>query len=462
MRKTRTRSWIVLLLTLCFFAGIIYHTVNLSIHAEEWSSQTTNGHLSDSNGLAYAGEITDRNGTVLAESINGVRTYNGDETLRKSMLHAVGDDTINIATAVQSAYRSELSGYSFVYGLGLPDELQSGRNIRLTLDSDVCKAAYEALGDDKGAVFAYNYKTGEVICMVSTPTYDPANPPEDVETEEYDGVYLNRALSASYTPGSVFKLVTAAAALENFSEKELENRYYDCIGEDTIGDDSITCYAAHGHVNFKEALSLSCNCYFAHLAVDLGADKLTKQAEKMGFNSYISIDKSKSTMSVFDVSNADENDLGWAGVGQYTTLTTPINMAVNAAAIANGGIPVMPYTVQSISLPFGISEEETQAVEGEHRMSETVAESLTEIMDYTVETNYGKWVYPDVDVCAKTGTAEIGSGKAAHAWFVGFTTDKDCPIAFAVIVENGDSGYQAASPVASAVLSAIRQYTYPK
>lgn len=456
MRKTRTRSWIVLLLTLCFFAGIIYHTVNLVTHAEEWSSKTTNAHLSNSNGLAYAGKITDRNGIVLAESVDGIRIYNDDETLRKAMLHAVGDNSINIATAVQSAYRSELSGYSFLYGLGLPSELQSGRNIQLTLDSNVCKAAYEALGDNKGAVFVYNYKTGEVVCMVSTPTYDPANPPEDVETEEYDGVYLNRALSASYTPGSVFKLVTAAAALENFSEEELEERYYDCAGQDIVGDDTVTCYSVHGHVNFKEALSLSCNCYFAHLAVELGKDKLTKQAEKMGFNNYISIDKSKSAKSIFDVSKADENDLGWAGVGQYTTLTTPINMAVNAAAIANGGVPIMPYTVQSVSFPFGILGEKTQAVEGERRMSKSTANTLAEIMDYTVETNYGKWSYPGVDVCAKTGTAEVGGGKAAHAWIAGFTTDEDCPMAFAVIVENGNSGYLAASPVASAVLSAIR------
>lgn len=462
MRKTRTRSWIVLLLTLCFFAGITYHTVNLAVHSEEWSSKTTNAHLADSNGLAYAGKIADRSGVVLSESVNGVRVYNSDETLRKAMLHAVGDDTINISTAVQSAYRSELSGYSFLYGLGLPSTLQSGRNIQLTLDSNVCKAAYEALGSNKGTVFVYNYKTGEVLCMVSTPTYDPSDPPEDIETNKaYEGAYLNRALSASYTPGSVFKLVTAAAALENYSEAELAERYYDCTGQDVVGDDTVICYSVHGRVNFTEALSLSCNCYFAHLAVELGEEKLTAQAEKMGFNDYISIDKNTSAKSTFDVSGADENDLGWAGVGQYTTLTTPINMAVNAAAIANGGVPIMPYTVKSVSLTFGIAGEATQAVEGERRMSESTANALAQMMDYTVQNNYGKWSYPDVDVCAKTGTAEVGSGNAAHAWIVGFTTDEDCPLAFAVIVENGNSGYYTASPVASAVLSAVRQYVYP-
>lgn len=460
MKKTRTRSLIVWILTLCFFAGILYHTFNLTLHAERWSSQITNGHLSDGNGLSNAGKITDRNGTVLAQSIGGVRLYADDEILRKATLHIVGDNSINISTAAQSVYRSELNGYSFVYGLGLPSTIQSGRNISLTIDGNVSKAAYEALGDRKGAVFVYNYKTGEVICMVSTPTYDPQNPPEDVNTDEYDGVYLNRTISASYTPGSIFKLVTAAAALENYSQQELENRVYECVGHDTIGDDTVTCYDVHGTLNFKEALSNSCNCYFAHLAVDLGKEKLTKQAEKMGFNSSVDIDAITSADSIFDVSNADTNDLGWAGVGQYTTLTTPINMAVNSAAIANGGIPVMPYTVSSISLPFGISSYKTKSVQGERRMSESSANILADIMDYTVETNYGKWNYPNVDVCAKTGTAEVGNGKAAHAWITGFTKDEDCPLAFAVIVENGNSGFFAASPIAAAVLEAAREYVY--
>ena len=451
MKKTRTRSIMVLIMTLAFFAGMAYFMVNLIIHSAEWSSMPQNGHISSSNGLEKAGKIYDTNGVVLAESIDGERVYNSDEAIRKACLHVVGDDTINISTAVQTVYRSELSGYNFVSGLGLPSSMTSGRDITLTIDSKVQKAAYEALGSNKGAVVVYNYKTGEIVCMVSTPTYDPENPPSDINTnEEYEGAYLNRAISASYPPGSTFKLVTAAAALENIEGVE-ERKYY-CTGKDTIGDDVVTCFSVSGEVDFKNALSQSCNCYFAWLAVDLGSDKMTEQAEKMGFNSSITFDNIPTVKSTYNVSEADENDLGWSGVGQYTTLETPMNMTVISAAIANGGTPVMPYLVKSISQPFGIPSDENSSSLGSEMMSEDVAEKLYDMMDYTVEVNYGKGTFPDVDVCAKTGTAEVGGGKYAHAWITGFTTDEDCPLAFSVIVENGNSGYLVAAPVAAKVL----------
>lgn len=453
MKKTRTRSVMVLIMTLAFFAGLIYFVANLTVHSTEWASMPQNEHLSDSGGLENAGKIYDVNGVVLAESIDGKRVYNSDEEIRKACLHVVGDDTINISTAVQTVYRSELSGYNFIFGLGMPSGISSGRDITLTIDSEVQRTAYQALGSNKGAVIVYNYKTGEIICMVSTPTYDPENPPEDIDTnDEYEGAYLNRVLSASYTPGSTFKLITAVAALENM--EDIEEREYYCTGSDIVGDDEITCYSVSGEVDFQEALAQSCNCYFAKLAVELGKDKMTEQAEKMGFNSSVEFDNIETVNSTYNVSEADENDLGWSGVGQYTTLETPLNMAIISAAAANGGTPVMPYVVKNISQPFGIPSDDNTSSEGPEMMSETTAQKLYEMMDYTVETNYGKYIFPDVDVCAKTGTAEIGGGENAHAWITGFTKDEDCPLAFSVIVENGNSGYLVAAPVAAEVLQA--------
>ena len=215
MKKTQTRSLMVLLMTFAFFAGLIYHTVNLWTHSVEWASVPENAHLSDSNGLEKAGIIYDRNGVILAQSIDGKRIYNEDEVTRKACLHIVGDDSTNIATAVQTIYRSDISGYDFVFGLGLPNTIKQGKNMTLTIDSQVQKAAYEALGSYKGAVFVYNYKTGEIICTASTPAYDPQNVPEDIETnDQYEGAYINRALSAAYPPGSTFKLVTSAAVID--------------------------------------------------------------------------------------------------------------------------------------------------------------------------------------------------------------------------------------------------------
>ena len=454
MKRTRTRSIMVLIMTLAFFAGLAYFVVNLAVHSAEWSSKPQNSHLSDSNGLENAGTIYDINGVVLAESVDGKRVYNDDEEIRKACLHVVGDDTINISTAIQTAYRSELSGYNFIFGLGLPSSMSSGRDITLTVDSNVQKAAYEALGSYKGAVVVYNYKTGEILCMVSTPTYDPQNRPSDIDTnEQYDGAYINRAISASYPPGSTFKLVTAATALENM--ENVKDRTYYCSGSDTIGGEEVTCYQASGEVDFKNALAESCNCYFAQLALDLGKDKMTKQAKKMGFNSSIEFDNIETVNSTYNVSDASDNDLAWSGVGQYTVLETPLNMAVISAAIANGGTPVMPYIIKNMSLPFGMQAADKTSSTGSQMMSENTANTLYDMMDYTVETNYGKSYFSDkLDICAKTGTAEVGGGKAAHAWVTGFAKDEDCPLAFSVIVENGDSGYSVAIPTATAVLDA--------
>lgn len=451
MKNTRSRSMMVLVLTLAFFAGLIYHAVNLILHSSEWASMPTNAHLTDTGGLAFAGTIFDRNGVVLAESVDRKRVYNSDEEIRKACLHLVGDDSTNISTAVQTLYRSELSDYNFIQGLGVPDSMKRGRDMTLTIDSELQKTALRALGGYKGAMVFYNYKTGEIMCMVSAPTYDPANVPEDIETnDDYEGAYLNRALSAAYAPGSTFKLVTASAALAELSDAEQITHY--CEGSEIIGDKEVVCYQASGEVDLKNALADSCNIFFGHLAVSLGKDNMTHHAEKAGFNRYRMVDGARTARSVYDVKEASENDLAWSGVGQYTVLETPLNMAMISAAIANGGTPVKPYFIQKMEGVFGTAGKEGKTELDEPIMSRRVAEKMTEMMAYTVSVGYGKdYVSPSLNVCAKTGTAEVGDGRA-HAWITGFCQDEDCPLAFSVIVEYGDSGYSVAIPAAREVL----------
>ncbi len=451
MNKIRNRSLIVWLLVIAFIGGMIYFSVSLITNADVWASKPQNAHLG-TDGMGEAGTITDRNGDILAYSENGGRYYSSDESTRRALLHTIGDEGRSIGGAVQNVYRSELSGFSFIFGLGLPDGLTFGRNIRLTIDSEISRTAYEALGYNRGAVFVYNYKTGEIIAKVSTPTYDPENIPDIEGNDEYEGVYVDRSINATYPPGSTFKLVTSAAALENMSEEELDSRTYSCTGSDTIGGNTVTCYEAHGEENFKEALAHSCNCYFAQLAVDLGADKMTKQANKMGFNKSVSIGDIDTAESKYDVSDADLNELGWSGVGQYTDLASPMTMAVISGAIANGGTPVMPYLVSQVSLPFGIPTLPKSGRSGSRMLSSENADTLSDMMRYTVENEYYGGGF-NGEVCAKTGTAEVGGGKTAHAWVTGFSRDENCPLAFAVIVEHGDSGYWAALPVAAQVMN---------
>lgn len=446
MRKTRSRSTMVLIIALLAIVGLCVFIVKIFLNAGQWIQHSYNGHLAGSGGLSSAGEIFDRSGNTLAYSQDGERLYNSDYTTRLSTLHVVGDDSLNISSAIQSSYRSQLIGFNYLWGLGLPSSLKAGGNITLTIDSSACNAAYNALGEHNGAVVVYNYKTGEVLCSVSTPTYDPMDPPEITEDneKEYDGVYVDKVLAGLYAPGSTFKIITAAAALENIPD--IENETFTCNGSTNIGGNEITCMHIHGELTMKEGLAQSCNVVFSELAARLGKDKMTAIAEKLGFNSSVIVNSTETARQVYNVSKADENGLGWSGIGQYTVEANPMQMAIMCGAIANGGTAVLPNEIKS-----GVME-----INGgtKDMIDSDLAAKLDEYMRYDVTSYYGDSLFPSLTVCAKTGTAEVGENKEPHAWMVGYSQDEDAPLAFAVIVENGGYGFSTAGPVAVAAMEA--------
>ena len=429
-----------------------YLAFQLVANAEDWVDQPYNYHIAGSGGLAKGGTIFDRNGTILAQSVNGERVYNENLSVRKSLLHVVGDNSSNISTAIQSVYRSELTGYNLIWGVNMPDSLRTGKDINLTVDADVCAAAYDVLEsyDKKGACVVYNYKTGEVICSVSTFAYDPNSPPEITEEneDEYEGVYLDNVLSSSYTPGSIFKLVTAAAAVENIPD--LEERTWYCTGSEEIGGSDITCVEAHGTIDFKEAMAHSCNIVFAELAVELGADKMTATANKVGINDSYEIDGIKTEEGYYDVSEANTNQLAWSGVGQYENKTNPMQMAIICGAIANGGTTKVPHIIKDSSLLSAIGINTAQ--DTPQLFESSTAAKLDEVMRYTITDYYGDDIFGGLTVCAKTGTGEIGEGKEPNAWMVGYAKDEDCPLAFACVVEEAGFGYTYAGPVVQAAM----------
>lgn len=446
MKKTRSRSTMVLIIALLAIVGLCVFIVKIFLNAGQWIQHSYNGHLAGSGGLSSAGEIFDRSGNTLAYSQDGERLYNSDYTTRLSTLHVVGDDSLNISSAIQSSYRSQLIGFNYLWGLGLPSSLKAGGNITLTIDSSACNAAYNALGEHNGAVVVYNYKTGEVLCSVSTPTYDPMDPPEITEDneKEYDGVYVDKVLAGLYAPGSTFKIITAAAALENIPD--IENETFTCNGSTKIGGNEITCMHIHGELTMKEGLAQSCNVVFSELAARLGKDKMTAMAEKLGFNSSVIVNGTETARQVYNVSKADENGLGWSGIGQYTVEANPMQMAIMCGAIANGGTAVLPNEIKS-----GVME-----INGgtKDMIDSDLAAKLDEYMRYDVTSYYGDSLFPSLTVCAKTGTAEVGENKEPHAWMVGYSQDEDAPLAFAVIVENGGYGFSTAGPVAVAAMEA--------
>lgn len=454
MKRVLRRSTMILILTIAFIGGIGYFSFELIMNADSWVDQPYNAHISGSGGLEQAGVIYDRNDTVLAQTVDGERVYNENDSIRKSLLHVVGDNSLNISTAVQSKYRSELTGYSFIWGLNMPQSLRSSNDIKLTIDAETNAVAYDVLSsyDKKGACVIYNYKTGEVICSVSTKGYDPQAPPEITEENEseYDGVYLDNVLSSSYIPGSIFKIVTSAAAIENIPD--IHERTWTCTGSEEIGGSDITCVEAHGTINFDQAMAHSCNIVFAELAVEIGADKMTEVADKIGINESFEVDGVDTSKGHYDVSEANTNQLAWSGVGQYNDAVNPMQMAMICGAIANGGTTTEPTYIKSSTKDFlsvfGIND----SGNGREMFSSDTALQLDAVMRYTITDYYGDNLFGGLTVCAKTGTGEVGDDKEPNGWMVGYSKDEDCPLAFACVVEDSGFGFTYAGPVVEAAM----------
>ena len=452
MKRTMRRSTLIFAFTLAFIGGMSYLAFQIVANADDWVDQPFNAHIAGGGGLEQAGAIYDRNGEVLAQTVDGVRQYNENESVRKGLLHVVGDNSLNISTATQSMYRSQLIGYNLIWGLNMPKSLKSSSDITLTVDAQTCAVAYDMLSSygKKGACVVYDYKTGEVICSVSTFAYDPQAPPEITEENEseYDGVYLDNVLSSAYTPGSIFKIITSAAAIENIPD--LYERTWYCSGSEEIGGSEITCVSAHGELNFESAMGNSCNVVFANLAVELGAEVMTETAQKAGINDCFDVDGVKTAKGNYNVANANTNQLAWSGVGQHTNKVNPMQMAVICGAIANGGKAVEPTLLKNKSFLSEIGID--KAVVNRELFSSDTAGKLQSLMRYTVENYYGDYQYGNLTVCAKTGTAEVGEDKNPNSWIVGFSQDESCPLAFACVVEDSGFGYEYAAPVAQATM----------
>ena len=454
MKMTSRRGFVVLLLVVAVVTGLVFLSYKLAVNGENWATLRANEHLTEDGSFIAAGHITDRNGEILAKTENNERIYNDSERIRRSTLHIVGDTEGYISSGVQTAYKTQLIGYNRITGLHSLIKNGRGNDVKLTLDSELCAVAYDKLNGRKGVVAAYNYETGELLCSVSSGNYDIRNKPSPEEIAEnkngqYDGIYMNRLIDGLYTPGSTFKIVTAASAIEN--KKNINDWEYTCEGETVIDGVKVTCPHSHGKLSFKTAFSNSCNCAFAQLSVDLGKEKLTATAKKFGFDESFSFGKGQTEKSRIDLSDAEKGDVAWAGVGQYTTLVNPYHMLTLVGSLANGGTAVLPYAVSTVATPDGRVVEETIAVTREY-VSSDVAKQIKELMRFTVEDNYGDWRFKGLQMCGKTGTAEISDEEEPHSWFVGFSENPACPVAIVVVVENGGWGSSAALPIASSVM----------
>ncbi len=453
MKRIERRAGLCLLLAAALVLGLGIFTFRELRSGGAWAASAFNRHIYNSKGQLAVGRVLDRDGDLLSwVDAEGNRAYYANPTVRKATLHAVGDAQGKIGTGALVAFGDKLSGYNLLTGAYSP--FGEGNDLYLTLDAHLNYVAYHALNGRKGAVGVYNYKTGEILCMVSNPSYDPADPPEIQEGDErYEGVYLNRFLSGTFVPGSVFKTVTLAAAVEHMPD--LMSRTFTCTGSTLVGGEAVTCPGAHGELDIYGALASSCNGVFAQLAAELGPEVMEAYTRKAGLTGSYRINGLSTAKGRFQFSGATANQLGWAGVGQYNDLVNPCALMVYMGAIASGGKAAVPQLILQTVTPLDFR----MSLYVRHRTGRLVeadtAELLADMMARNVAETYGSGRFPNMDLCAKSGTGEVGGGKAPNAWFAGFLRNEDAPYAFVVLVENGGSGAEAAGGVAAKVLNAL-------
>lgn len=449
MNRIASRSWITVLLALLLVAGIVFFVCEYFAQASEWALFSGSPHVYTNGDVA--GVITDRGGVLLSDTVTD--TYADSETLRKAVLHWVGDRAGNIYTPVYGCYAKQMSGYDVLNGVYRYGE--GSCEMTLTLSASVQTAAYEALDGRHGTIAVYNYRTGEVLCAVSSPTFDPENVPDIASDGDgtYDGVYLNRFTDVTYTPGSVFKTVTLAAAIETIPD--LQDLTFTCEEEYIVGDEVITCMGYHGEQTVEEAFANSCNCAFAQLAQLVGAETLSEYVAQLRITQPISFDGITTASGNFDLSHAGEADLCWSAIGQYTDQLNPCRLMTLAGAIAGGGSAAQPHIVSQIAVG-GSNTYRAKTVQGDTVLSAATAEKLQEYLRNNVETVYGDWYFPGLTVCGKSGTAEVGGDRRPTATFTGFIADEEYPLAFAVFVEEGGYGGDTCVPILSGVLAACK------
>ncbi|MGY1584534.1 peptidoglycan D,D-transpeptidase FtsI family protein [Streptomyces sp. MN13] len=423
---------------------------------------------------------------VAGESVTGsARTKSGDlrykRTYKDGALYAAVtgySSQVYGATQLEGVYQDLLDGTDTRLKTVL-DTVTNKRadpgDVITTIDPAVQRAAYEALGDKKGAAVAIDPATGKILAVVSTPSYDPSKITAGNSevwtqlTEDDDKPMTNRALRQPLPPGSTFKLVVAAAALEDGLVSSVDERTdspdpYDLpLSSDDLTNENPN--APCENASIRVALQYSCNNVFGKMAVDLGQDKVRAMAEKFGFNDDEQDVPVRAYESVYP-KDMDEPQTALSGIGQFDVTATPLQIAMVSAAIANGGKLVEPHMVSQITdHGGGVLEDYDDNASAEEIVSSDTAEQLQSAMQTVVEEGTGSNAQiPGATVGGKTGTAQHGenNSKTPYAWFTSYakSDSSDREVAVAVVVEQSDaarsevSGNGLAAPVAKAVMEA--------
>lgn len=425
------------------------------------------------------GRIFTDGGTVIARSVRQGKgaslRYVREYPLGSLFGHPIGYSFAEQGNSEFEAFHnSELIGDNNEFS-SIFDELRGrkpeGNDIVTSIDGTAQQVAIDQLAGRAGAVVAIEPSTGKIKALAADPGFDPNTIPTDLNAlnQDTEAPLLNRATQGQYAPGSTFKLVTAAAALDSGAitpEATINSpATIDIQGNPLANADG----SDYGDIDVTSALTFSVNTYFAQLGEDIGTGTLEEYMDRFGFNSKPQIDLPSNQLSisgVFDgqtlLSGSDDIDVGRLAIGQERLLATPLQMAEVAATIANGGDLMKPRIWDEVRDPDGRTIRTMDPDKQSDVISEETAEQLTEAMRGVVNEGTGTAAaLSGVDVAGKTGTAEVPDqercdGLPNQAWFVGFAPADDPQIAVAATVECTDGqGGTIAAPIAAAVMQAV-------
>ena len=431
MKKITRRAFSVLLLAALVIVGLTTYVLRYIDHGADWALYFNRLNSGSS------GELLDRNGVVLASFSANENLYASDALTRTANYHVTGDYWGRTSTGILSTYWNKMQGFSLLTGT----TRSTAATTRLYIDAGLNNTAYAALNGQNGCVLVVNYKTGELVCMVSAPAIDPADP----NAVPGEGAFINRALSSTFVPGTIFKLVTAAAAIETVPN--IEDRRFYCEGKGSIAGVEINCSGEHYTQTFEQALANSCNVAFSKIATLVGQDNMVKYVRGFGLIDPHRLGDIPTAAGSYPLDFVGDPELGWSGIGQSTDLVNPYAMLRFVSAIANNGVLVEPTMIQGGKSPVK-----------SRFMSAGTADKLKQMMAFNVSYAYdGDFRFTGLKLCAKTGTAELGGDLTSHAWFGGFLDDEAHPYAVVVLGEHGGGGLSVASPIAYRVLKHCMQ-----
>ncbi|MBR4016857.1 MAG: penicillin-binding protein [Oscillospiraceae bacterium] len=451
MNRIASRALALFLILGLLTCGVVFFLVEYLVKSDEWVIFPGSPHVYNGSNIG-CGVVVDREGALLLD-LNDGRMYSNSLPLRQSTVHWIGDRFGSISAPSLSYYAAQMAGYDLINGVY--NYCQTGGVAELTLSSTMQMAALEAMGEHKGTVAVYNYKTGQLLCAVTTPTYDPDNVPEFAEGDpQYEGLYVNRFLQSAYIPGSIFKIVTMAAALEH--DPAIAEQKFTCTGSLKVGDQEVTCEDPHWEQTLKQAFCNSCNCAFAQIAMQMGEETYRSYVEKFGITQAVSFDGITTVEGNFEILGGEDINLAWSSVGQHRDLVNPCAFMTFLSAIANEGKVTRPYLVEEISVNNNRTYDAKTRF-GDRIFSARTAKILQEYMQNNVAVKYGAENFPGLTVGAKTGTGEVDGGKKPNAMLAGFVQNEDLPLAFIVCVEDAGYGRAVCVPIASKVLEAAKK-----